>query len=146
MHESEVAQLCPTLSDPGYQATCSLPGSSVHGIFQARVLKWDAIAFSTCLLLHTLKHLRLHLEPLEGCPNRNTLTSNYYPLPHIIHFHTKLQNSTSNPRQSSSQCSARRKQLASWEASLFPTISLAQMGPRGRMLQSRLNLWKEPQC
>ena len=41
--ESEVAQLCPTLSDP---MDCSLPGSSVHGIFQARVLEWGALAFS----------------------------------------------------------------------------------------------------
>ena len=41
--ESEVAQSCPTLSDP---MDCSLPGSSAHGIFQARVLEWVAIAFS----------------------------------------------------------------------------------------------------
>jgi len=41
--ESEDAQLYPTLSNP---MDCSLPGSSVHGIFQARVLEWDAIAFS----------------------------------------------------------------------------------------------------
>ena len=41
--ESEVAQLCPTLSDP---MDCSLPGSSVHGIFQAKVLELGAIAFS----------------------------------------------------------------------------------------------------
>ena len=41
--ESEVAQSCLTLSDP---TDCSLPGSSVHGIFQARVLEWGAIAFS----------------------------------------------------------------------------------------------------
>ena len=41
--ESEVAQSCPTLSDP---MDCSPPGSSVHGIFQARVLEWGAIAFS----------------------------------------------------------------------------------------------------
>ena len=41
--ESEVAQSCPTLSDP---TDCSPPGSSVHGIFQARVLEWVAIAFS----------------------------------------------------------------------------------------------------
>ena len=41
--ESEVAQLCPTLSDP---MDGSLPGSSIHGIFQARVLEWGAIAFS----------------------------------------------------------------------------------------------------
>ena len=43
MHESEVAQSCPTLSDP---MDCNLPGSSIHGIFQARVLEWGAIAFS----------------------------------------------------------------------------------------------------
>ena len=41
--EREVAQSCPTLSD---RMDCSLPGSSVHGIFQARVLEWGAIAFS----------------------------------------------------------------------------------------------------
>ena len=40
--EREVAQPCPTLSDP---MDCSLPGSSVRGIFQARVLEWRAIAF-----------------------------------------------------------------------------------------------------
>jgi len=40
--ESEVAQSCPTLSDP---MDCSLPGSSIHGILQARVLEWGAIAF-----------------------------------------------------------------------------------------------------
>ena len=41
--ESEVTQLCPTLSDPMDR---SLPGSSIHGVFQARVLEWGAIAFS----------------------------------------------------------------------------------------------------
>ena len=41
--ESEVAQLCLTLRDP---MDCSLPGSSAHGILQARVLKWGAIVFS----------------------------------------------------------------------------------------------------
>ena len=41
--ESEVAQSCPTLRDP---MDCSLPGSSIHGIFQAKVLEWGAIAFS----------------------------------------------------------------------------------------------------
>ena len=41
--ESEVTQLCPTLSNP---MDCSLLGSSVHGIFQARLLEWGAIAFS----------------------------------------------------------------------------------------------------
>ena len=41
--ESEVAQSCLTVSD---LMDCSLPGSSIHGIFQARVLEWGAIAFS----------------------------------------------------------------------------------------------------
>ena len=42
--ESEVAQSCPTLRNP---MDCSLPGSSIHGIFQARVLEWGAIATRT---------------------------------------------------------------------------------------------------
>ena len=50
--ESEVAQLCPTLSD---LMDCSLPGSSIHGIFQARILEWGAIAFSVINLDHILK-------------------------------------------------------------------------------------------
>ena len=49
--ESEVAQSSPTLSDP---MDCSPPGSSVHGIFQARVLEWGAIAFSGILLYELL--------------------------------------------------------------------------------------------
>ena len=49
--ESEVGQLYLTLSDP---IDCSLPGSSVHGIFQARVLEWVAIAFSVALTRRTL--------------------------------------------------------------------------------------------
>ena len=40
-------QSCPTLRDP---MNCSLPGSSIHGIFQARVLEWDAISFSKLLV------------------------------------------------------------------------------------------------
>ena len=51
--ESEVAQLCPTLSD---LKDYSLPGSSVHGIFQARVLEWGATAFS-----------------IDGCESERTL-------------------------------------------------------------------------
>ena len=58
--ESEVAQSCPTLSNP---MDCSLPGSSVHGISQARVPEWGAIAFSdavttnTKILLHQMRYL-----------------------------------------------------------------------------------------
>ena len=59
--ESEVAQSCPTLCDP---MDCSLPGSSVYGIFQARVLEWGAIAFSkqytrVPFSLHPHQHLLL---------------------------------------------------------------------------------------
>ena len=49
--ESEVTQSCLTLSD---SMDCSPPGSSVHGIFQARVLEWRAIAFSLLAALFTL--------------------------------------------------------------------------------------------
>ena len=49
--ESEVAQLSLTFSDP---MDCSPPGSSIHGIFQARVLEWGAIAFSEGLLYSVL--------------------------------------------------------------------------------------------
>ena len=62
--ESEVAQSCLTLSDP---MDCSLPGSSVHGIFQARVLKWDFTAFSVPLQLVPLPGIK-HMTPaLESC-------------------------------------------------------------------------------
>ena len=50
--ESEVAQPCPTLFDP---VDCSLSGSSIDGIFQARVLEWGAIAFSDKMNISSLK-------------------------------------------------------------------------------------------
>ena len=52
--ESEVAQSCLTLSDP---MDCSLPGTSVHGIFQARVLELGVIAFSRVISYHLKKTL-----------------------------------------------------------------------------------------
>ena len=52
--ESEVAQSCPTLSDP---MDYSPPGSSIHGILQARVLEWGAIAFSECLTILSINYL-----------------------------------------------------------------------------------------
>ena len=52
--ESEVAQLCPTPSD---SVDCSLPGSSIYGIFQARVLEWGAIAFSLLTKLYIISVL-----------------------------------------------------------------------------------------
>ena len=52
--ESEVAQSCPTLSDP---MDCSLPGSSIHAMFQARVLEWGVIAFSGTIHLYLVKYV-----------------------------------------------------------------------------------------
>ena len=52
--ESQVAQSCPTLRDP---MDGSLPGSSVHVIFQARVLKWGAIAFTEYQLGSTFRNI-----------------------------------------------------------------------------------------
>ena len=60
-NESEVAQSCLTPSDP---MDCSLPGSSVHGIFQARVLEWGANAFSGKIVSG-----QQILGTLEGCRN-----------------------------------------------------------------------------
>ena len=61
MHESEseVPQLCLNLSDP---MDCSLPVSSVHGIFQARVLEWGAIDFSDMVTLKWLKNKYAFIE------------------------------------------------------------------------------------
>ena len=54
--EREVAQLCATLRDP---MDCSLPGSSAHGILQARTLEWVAIAFSEYIHIDIQKHIAL---------------------------------------------------------------------------------------
>ena len=62
MFESEVAQSCPTLCNP---MDCSLSGSSVHGIFQARVLEWIAISFSRVLewiAISFSKKICLHVD------------------------------------------------------------------------------------
>ena len=89
LSESEVDQSCPTLRDP---MDCSLPGSSVHGIFQARVLEWGAIAFSKgneiqshsnkidnvhsahCdFSAHRLEFIFLSINPrLSQCPNQES--------------------------------------------------------------------------
>ena len=66
--KSEVAQSCLTLSDP---MDCSLPGSSIHGIFQARALEWVAIAFSqqpyeVAIIILTLQVKKLRLREAQG--------------------------------------------------------------------------------
>ena len=64
MHENEVAQSCLTLRDP---MDCSLPGSSIHGIFQAGVLEWGAIAFSE--IQHTSYQLSVEFSSVaQSCP------------------------------------------------------------------------------
>ena len=65
--ESEVSQSCPTLSDP---KDCSLSGSSVHGIFQARVLEWGAIAFSIegAAAAKSLQSCPTLCDPIDGSP------------------------------------------------------------------------------
>ena len=63
--ESEVAQSCPTLSDP---MDCSLPGSSAHGIFQARVLEWVAIAFSEITYEADSNAFNKLISELRKCP------------------------------------------------------------------------------
>ena len=73
--ESEVAQSCLTLSDP---MDCSPPGSSVHGIFQARVLEWGAIAFSA--RVYYLKQIS-YLQSLSLFPThtvQNMLWYNFF--------------------------------------------------------------------
>ena len=57
--ESEVTELCATLSDP---MDCSPPGSSIHGIFQARVLEWGAIAFSNTQLRQIFIYFTTHMK------------------------------------------------------------------------------------
>ena len=65
--ESEVAQSCPTPSDP---MDCRLPGPSIHGIFQARGLEWGAIAFLDIGLYICIIMADLHvvgLKPIQNC-------------------------------------------------------------------------------
>ena len=70
--ESEVAQSCPTLCDP---MDCSLPGSSVHGIFQARVLEWGAIAFSILYPSANYASRTHHSSPLHSDHLQPTIAS-----------------------------------------------------------------------
>ena len=75
--ESEVAQSCRTPSDP---MDCSPPGSSVHGIFQARVLEWSAIAFSMKRLVKSITERYNHTGSRISIPAHTFLT----PDPHAL--------------------------------------------------------------
>ena len=70
--ESEVTQSCPTLSDP---MNCSLPGSSVHGIFQTGILEWGAMAFSEGLIMS---------PQMSVCKNL-WFTSTFTTAPPVVH-------------------------------------------------------------
>ena len=67
--ESEVTQSCPTLRNP---TDCSPPGSSAHGIFQARVLEWGAIAFS--MIKSWEPENQREMGASSGCQDRNNRT------------------------------------------------------------------------
>ena len=86
--ESEVAQSCLTLSD---SMDCSPPGSSVHGIFQARVLEWGAIAFSVSSLSHTanfywlsMLHMVVYMLPCYSLHSSHPLHS--LPIPNYFYL------------------------------------------------------------
>ena len=85
--ESEVTQSCPSPSNP---MDCSLPGSSIHGIFQARVLEWGAITFSKRYVIHMQinTHTHIYIYIFMFLPN-NTCDTNYFaPLFfHLIIFY-----------------------------------------------------------
>jgi len=83
--ESEVAQSCLTLSDP---MDFSLPGSSIHGIFQARVLEWGASAFSASSVCLTLKAylLELFLLPILFTLLEHLVYSSKWYIHFIIHL------------------------------------------------------------
>ena len=78
--ESEVAQSYPTLSDP---MDCSLQGSSIHGIFQARVLEWGAIAFSV-ELPYDIANSLFNIYPKELKTVTQTRLRTQYSLQHYF--------------------------------------------------------------
>ena len=78
--ESEVTQSCLTLSDP---MNCSLPGSSAHGIFQARVLELGAIAFST-LTDDIIVYEENLIEDMKGKKKKTEQVSGYSKISRLM--------------------------------------------------------------
>ena len=108
--ESEVAQSCPTLSDP---MDCSLTGSSVHGIFQARVLEWGAIAFSSLAV-------------------RASITQ--------LYRHSKLILSYSHISQISFNCKGQKPNIAGTQEQLIDSCNWRVQGGTAGLLQAQLAL------
>ena len=77
---SEVAQLCPTLCDP---MNYSLPGSSIHGIFQARVLEWIAISFSITNLCSSQFSCSVMSDSLRPHESQHTKSPCPSPTPRV---------------------------------------------------------------
>ena len=105
--ESEVAQSCLTLSNP---MDCSPPGSSIHGIFQARVLEWGAIAFSahhdkeTHLVLKTHRHPEIESEDMEKDFSKLRVKKKGSSIREKIYFKLKMvmrQKSSHNEKRAS---------------------------------------------
>src|SRR5574338_987429 len=92
--ESEVAQSCPTLSDP---RDCSLPGTSVHEIFQARVLEWGAIAFSHIYSQACLNHWLLATFGMPMPPHPYQAAEERKPLPQEVRVRNKELTSSHQP-------------------------------------------------
>ena len=80
--ENEIAQSCPTLSDP---MDCSPPGSSVHGIFQARVLEWGAIAFSKACSMCCITDITTLVRSLSCLNLWNPMNCNMPGFP-VLHY------------------------------------------------------------
>ena len=85
--ESEVAQSCPTSSNP---MDCSLLGSTVHGIFQARVLEWVAIAFSNIMGVGLEKVYKALIRLARGAFSGLLLMSVSEAFPVSFHFNKTL--------------------------------------------------------
>ena len=109
--ESEVAQSYPTLSDP---MDCSLPGSSIHGIFQARVLEWGAIAFSAPNYTLNLNLCHKKLGPPTNChatlngapdPRYGNITHLHNAMCHLESGHWTPQGASPQARQLSAHLS-----------------------------------------
>ena len=99
--ESQVTQSCPTLRDP---MDCSPPGSSVHGIFQARVLEWGAIAFSNNGILSSVQFISVAQLCPTLCDPMNCSTPDlpvHHQLPEFTQTHVHRVSDAIQPSSSS---------------------------------------------